>query len=298
MTSFADRVDSGFAEVLQTRRHLHACPELSFEERETSAVIRERMRGLGADERPCPTASGGVFVIDGGTPGHTVLLRADIDGLPVDEATDHPWRSRVGGRMHACGHDAHVGMLLGVARVIAMCAGELPGRYLFVFQPGEERLSGARAMIDGGLLETLRPDRVIGCHVASVLPAGLVMLRPGIAMSDAEGLRFDLRGPGGHGASPGAAGDAIAAASESARGSPEVVAGMEYEGTPAVCSAGSRQAGRRATCCRRRRSSRARCARSRRARPLRSTTSRRCAGESATREASRWTSFTIMRPPW
>src|SRR4029077_967394 len=82
VTSFAELVDSGFAEVLQTRRHLHACPELSFEERETSAVIRERMRGLGADELPCPTASGGVFVIDGGTPGHTVLLRADIDGLP------------------------------------------------------------------------------------------------------------------------------------------------------------------------------------------------------------------------
>jgi len=241
--SIADLVDSGFAEVLQTRRHLHASPELSFEEHETSAVIRERMRGLGADERRCPTPSGGVFVIDGGTPGHTVLLRADIDGLPVDEATDHPWRSRVGRRMHACGHDAHVAMLLGVARVIAACAGDLPGRYLFVFQPGEERLSGARAMIDGGLLETIRPDRVIGCHVASILPAGLVMLRPGIAMSDAEGLRFDLRGPGGHGASPDAAGDVIAAVAELVRALPEVVAGMEYQGTPAVCSAGVVQAG-------------------------------------------------------
>jgi amidohydrolase len=241
--STAELVDRGFAEVLETRHALHARPELSFEEHETTAVIRERMRALGADERPCPTATGGLFVIDGGLPGRTVLLRADIDALPIEEANDHDWRSRASGRMHACGHDAHTAMLLGVARVLAAQPPGVAGRYVFVFQPGEERLAGARAMIEGGLLEAVSPERVIGCHVVSHLPAGLVMLRTGVAMSDGQGLRFELRGPGGHGARPGAAGDVIAAVVALVGALPEVVAGMEHEGTPAVCSAGILHAG-------------------------------------------------------
>ena len=238
-----DLVEEGFPEIVETRRHLHARPELSFEERETTALIRERMRQLGADERPCGTRTGGVHVIDGGAPGATVLLRADIDALPVDEAVDHPWRSRVGGRMHACGHDAHVAMLLGAARTIAARARDVPGRYAFVFQPGEEQLAGARAMLEGGLLDAVRPARAIGCHVSSLLPAGLVMLRPGVAMSDGQGLRFELHGPGGHGARPNAPGNVIVALAALVRALPDVVAGMEHDGTAAVCSAGLVQAG-------------------------------------------------------
>ena len=190
----AELVEEAFPEIVETRRHLHAQPELSFEEHETTALIRERMRRLGADALPCGTRTGAVHVIDGGAPGPTVLLRADIDALPVDQAVDHPWRSRVGGRMHACGHDAHVAMLLGAARTIAARSRDVPGRYAFVFQPGEEQLSGPAAMLEGGLLDTVRPARAIGCHVASVLPVGLVMLRPGVAMSDGQGAAF--RAPG------------------------------------------------------------------------------------------------------
>ncbi len=239
----ADLVDEAFPEIVETRRHLHARPELSFEEHETTALIRERMRALGADERRCPTLTGGVYVVDGGAPGRTVLLRADIDALPIDEAVEHPWRSEVGGRMHACGHDAHAAMLLGAARVIAARADRLPGRYAFVFQPGEERLAGARAMLEGGLLDTVQPARVVGCHVSSMLPAGLVMLRAGVAMSDGQGLRFTLRGPGGHGAGPDAPGNVIVALAALVRALPDVVAGMEHEGTPAACSAGMVHAG-------------------------------------------------------
>jgi amidohydrolase len=184
-----------------------------------------------------------VFVIDGGLPGRTVLLRADIDALPVAEVSDHDWRSRASGRMHACGHDAHTAMLLGVARVLAARAGTIAGRYALVFQPGEERLAGARAMIEGGLLEAVSPERVLGCHIVSHLPTGVVLLRSGVAMSDGQGLRFELRGPGGHGARPGAAGDVIAAVVALVRALPEIVSGMEHEGTAAVCSAGMVHAG-------------------------------------------------------
>ena len=236
--SIADLVEEEFPEIVETRRHLHAHPELSFEEHQTTALIRERMRQLGADERPCGTPTGGVHVIDGGAPGATVLVRADIDALPVDEAVDHPWRSRLGGKMHACGHDAHVAMLLGAARIIAARAADVPGRYAFLFQPGEEQLAGARAMLEGGLLDIVRPTRVIGCHVASVLPTGLVMLRAGVAMSDGQGLRFELQGRGGHGARPDAQGNVIAALAALVRALPDVVAGMAHEGTAAACSAG------------------------------------------------------------
>lgn len=241
--SIFDLVDEGFPEIVETRRHLHAQPELSFEEHQTTALIRERMRQLGADERPCGTRTGGVHVIDGGAPGPTVLLRADIDALPVDEAVDHPWRSRLAGRMHACGHDAHVAMLLGAARIIAARAGHLPGRYAFLFQPGEEQLSGARAMLEGGLLRSVRPARVIGCHVSSILPVGLVMLRAGVAMSGGQGLRFELQGPGGHGARPDAPGNVIVALATLVRALPDIVAGMAHEGTAATCSAGVVRAG-------------------------------------------------------
>ena len=239
----ADLVEEAFPEIVETRRHLHAQPELSFEEHETTALIRERMRRLGAEELPCATRTGGVYVIEAGAPGPTVLLRADIDALPVDEAVDHPWRSRVGGRMHACGHDAHVGHAAGRGAHDRGACGEVPGRYAFVFQPGEEQLSGARAMLEGGFLDTVGPARVIGCHVASVLPAGLVMLRPGVAMSDGQGLRFELHGPGGHGARPNAPGNVIVALAALVRGLPDVVAGMEHEGTAATCSAGMVRAG-------------------------------------------------------
>jgi amidohydrolase len=243
VTSTRDLVDERFPEIVEMRRTLHARPELSFEEHETTGFIRDRLRALGATELTCPTPTGAVFAIDGGTPGRTVLLRADIDGLPVEEAVDVPFRSRVDGVMHACGHDAHTAILLGVAGVVAARSHALPGRYVFLFQPAEERLAGARALIDGGVLETVRADRVIGCHVASLLPAGKVFVRAGVCLADGQALRFALHGSGGHGAFPGRRGGVVAAVIELVRSLPSVVDGLEHEGVPCVCSAGLVQAG-------------------------------------------------------
>ncbi len=236
-------VDERFSRIVEIRRALHARPELSFEEHATTALVRAELRALGATELSCPTRTGAVFAVDGGRPGRTVLLRADLDALPVHESVELPFRSKVAGVMHACGHDAHTAMLLGVAEILAARSNEIPGRYVFLFQPAEERISGARAMIEGGLLESVRADRLIGCHVLSVFPAGTVCLRPGIALAGGQGLRFDLRGSGGHGAFPGRPGNVVTAVGELLRGLPSVVDGLEHEGTSCACSAGVVQAG-------------------------------------------------------
>nr|UXE44073.1 N-acetylcysteine deacetylase [uncultured bacterium] len=236
-------VDGCFPKMVEIRRALHATPELAFEEHATTTLIRDRLRMLGSSELSCPTPTGAIFAIDGGNPGRTVLLRADIDALPVHEEVELPFRSRVDGVMHACGHDAHVAMMLGVAEVIAARADTLPGRYVFLFQPAEEHLAGARAMIDAGVLESMRADHLIGCHVASILPTGIVFLRSGVTMAEGQGLRFEIRGPGGHGALPGASGDVVAAVGELVRALPAVVDGLEHERARCACSAGVIRAG-------------------------------------------------------
>ena len=143
-------VDERFSRIVEIRRALHARPELSFEEHATTALVRDHLRTLGATELSCPTRTGAVFAVDGGRPGRAVLLRADLDALPVHESVELPFRSKVAGVMHACGHDAHTAIVLGVAEILAARSNELPGRYVFLFQPAEERISGARAMIEGG----------------------------------------------------------------------------------------------------------------------------------------------------
>jgi amidohydrolase len=236
-------VDATFDEAVDTRRDFHAHPELSFAEKRTTAVVVDRLRGIGASELPCPTNTGAVFAIDGGRPGRTVLVRADIDALPVLEEVDVGFRSTVDGVMHACGHDAHTAILLGVAGVLADRATDLPGRYVLLFQPAEEALGGAVEMIEGGVIETTRPDRVIGLHVASLLHTGLVAARPGIAMSMGQKIAVRLRGRGGHGAMSGVEGNVLLAAAALAGRLGEAAAGMEYEEVSCVCSAGVLRAG-------------------------------------------------------
>jgi amidohydrolase len=125
-----------------------------------------------------------------------VLLRADIDGLPVVEEAAVEFRSERDGVMHACGHDAHTATLLGVAEILSARAEDLPGRHVFVFQPAEEQLAGARAMLDGGLLEGLDVVAAVGWHVNSQMPAGVIYTRPGVMLSDGQGLRITFTGTG------------------------------------------------------------------------------------------------------
>src|SRR5207302_7480768 len=144
------------------RRHLHARPEIGFEEHETSRLIRDKLAGAGVEVGNCPTETGAIGVLRGGRPGRTVLLRADIDALPIVEESGVDFASRVEGKMHACGHDGHTAILLGVARALAAQAEDLSGSYVFLFQPAEEIISGAREMIARGVLDAYPADAVVG----------------------------------------------------------------------------------------------------------------------------------------
>jgi len=222
----ADTLD----EVIDFRRQLHRRPEIAFEEHETSTAIRGRLRDLGLEVLSCPTETGAVALLDSGNPGRTVMLRADIDGLPIVEESGVVFTSDIYGRMHACGHDCHASMLLGTARTLADYAESLSGRFLFVFQPAEEIISGARAMIDGGLFDMVPVDVTLGLHIASFLPSRTVAARGGVQWSGADAYHVTLSGPGGHGGMMGRAGNVIAAQAFFVNRLPEVVEGLEFEG--------------------------------------------------------------------
>ncbi len=228
--------------MVELRHDLHAHPELSFAEHRTTAVIRDRLLELGWTVAPSPTETGAIATLTGRRPGRRVLVRADIDALPVQEERDLPYRSSVDGVMHACGHDVHTAALLGVADVLAH-AEDLPGSYTLLFQPAEEGLGGARAMIDSGVLTRHPADAVIGGHVTSLAPTGFVGARAGTAMSEATALRVDIMGRGGHGAMAGAEGNVVLAVSQLASRLGEVVEGLALDDVNCACSAGVIQAG-------------------------------------------------------
>lgn len=236
-------VDGVFDEMVDTRRQIHAHPELSFAEFETTAIIDARLAELGFSLLARPTETGGIFVMDGARPGRTAVMRADIDALPVHEEVALPFRSSVDGLMHACGHDIHVASLLGAARVLSQARESLAGRFVLVFQPAEEALGGAKAMIEGGAMEVLAGGRMVGFHVASLLPAGLASYRSGTLMAEANAIHFALRGTGGHGAVPSAKGDVIRTTGLLLAELAGVVDGLHFEGTDCVCSAGLIRAG-------------------------------------------------------
>ncbi|MHB1209969.1 MAG: M20 metallopeptidase family protein [Acidimicrobiales bacterium] len=229
--------------MVDLRHDLHAHPELSFEEHRTTRVVRERLVELGWELAACPTPTGAVAVLRGTMPGKRIMIRADIDGLPVTEESSLPYASQNHGVMHACGHDVHTAALLGVADLLAQRREELAGEYTLVFQPAEEGLGGAHAMIEGGLLEAHPADFVIGAHVTSLAPVGLVATRAGIMMSEATSLSVQITGKGGHGAMASSDGNVVLAVSHLAPRLSEVVTGLSYEGTDCACSAGVIQAG-------------------------------------------------------
>ena len=198
--------------VVADRRYLHQHPELGFQEENTARFVAERLRTLNLDALQTGVAKTGVVgVLHGGKgPGRCVLLRADMDALPIDELNDVPYKSATPGVMHACGHDAHTAMLLGAARVLADLRGEFAGTVKFVFQPSEEANGGgAQPMIDEGVLENPRVDAAFGIHVGSNIPAGLVGVRPGAVNASADSALVTIRGLGGHAARPQLAIDPI-----------------------------------------------------------------------------------------
>jgi amidohydrolase len=241
--AFDALVASATDEMVDTRRDLHEHPELGFEEHRTTRIVTDRLDSLGLTARPCPTPTGAVYELAGAKPGSTVILRADLDALPVQEAEGSSVTSKVDGLMHACGHDAHTAAMLGVARVLAACREELPGRYVFVFQPAEESLGGGKAMVDGGVLDGLDARSTIGCHVTTMAPVGTVATRSGVLMAEVHSFTVTARGAGGHGATAGASGNVLLAVAQLATELGAVVDGLAHDGTACACSAGMLAAG-------------------------------------------------------
>lgn len=228
----------GLDEVIDTRRHLHRHPEVSWEEHATSRFLTDRLGGLGLRVDPCPTDTGAVAFLDTGRPGPTVLLRADIDALPILEESGEDFASGSEGRMHACGHDAHAAIMLGVARTLAENAAALSGSFLFVFQPAEEIVSGARAMLARGLLEGYRPAACLGLHTWAPGDSGFVLVRPGLQWSGSDAVEVSMTGPGGHGGVMRRAGNVVAAQAFLLERLHSIVEGLEYDGVPCHATVG------------------------------------------------------------
>jgi amidohydrolase len=198
------------AAAVALRRTIHARPEIAFEEHETARLVAERMCARGLPTRTGVGRTGVVSLLDTGRPGRTVLLRADLDGLPIVERTGLPFAS-TNGRMHACGHDGHVAALDMAADLLLLDPPD-GGRVVFAFQPGEEGAGGAAAMIADGLLDDPRPDAAFALHLWTALPLGVVGVAPGPVMAAVDEFRIAVTGPGGHAASPHETRDTVLAA--------------------------------------------------------------------------------------
>ncbi|NGM61033.1 amidohydrolase [Sphingobacterium sp. SGG-5] len=192
-----------FAETVEIRRHLHRHPELSFEEFNTSAFVKERLDELGIPYQEI-AGTGVVGLIQGDKPSEQVIaLRADMDALPITEVEGRPYGSENVGVMHACGHDVHTSSLLGVARILQEMKSTFGGTIKLIFQPGEEKLpGGASLMIKEGVLKNPEPQAVLGQHVMPFIEVGKVGFRSGQYMASSDELYMTVKGKGGHGAQP------------------------------------------------------------------------------------------------
>ena len=191
------------ADAIQLRRRIHRHPEIGLALPRTQAAVLEALDGLGLETRAGQRTTSVIARLSGGKPGPTILLRADMDALPLREATGLPFASEVDGAMHACGHDAHVAMLVGAARVLARRRAELAGSVLFMFQPGEEGYHGARVMLEEGLLDgAASPTGAFALHVTHREAAGVITTRPGPMLASGDTVQITVRGKGGHASAP------------------------------------------------------------------------------------------------
>ncbi|EMT53377.1 hypothetical protein I532_05175 [Brevibacillus borstelensis AK1] len=199
------------SKLVEIRRELHSYPELSWEEHRTTRKIRDTLTEAGISILPLALPVGVLAEITGAAPGPTVALRADIDALPIQEESGLPYASLVKGRMHACGHDFHTSVILGAALLLQKHAAKLPGRVRLLFQPAEEKGTGAKAMIEAGALEGV--SAIFGMHNKPDLPVGTIGLLSGPLMASVDGFNITVSGKAGHAAVPDAAIDPIVAAS-------------------------------------------------------------------------------------
>jgi amidohydrolase len=201
------------SDLISTRRYFHLIPELGFEEKETAAAIAERLRSAGLEVETGIGKTGVIGLLRGDKDGPTLMIRADIDGLPIDERTGLEFAS-ANGRMHACGHDGHISMALVAAEILSHFRKRLIGNVVFAFQPAEEIVQGALAMIADGLFEKYPADRVIGTHLWNQIPIGIVGVNRATVFASADQFRMVVTGKGGHGAMPHMAIDPVTATAE------------------------------------------------------------------------------------
>jgi hippurate hydrolase len=204
-------------EITDLRHAIHAEPEIGLDLPKTQRKVLDALDGLPLEVSTGQGLSSVTAVLRGGRPGKTVLLRGDMDALPVTERTGVPFASQVPGAMHACGHDLHTAMLAGAAKLLSARQADIPGNVIFMFQPGEEGAGGAPIMIAEGVLDAAgeRPVAAYALHVSSsILPLGLVASRAGAALAAADTLHVTVRGRGGHGSQPHLADDPIPVACE------------------------------------------------------------------------------------
>jgi len=240
-------------QVIEWRRDFHRHPELANREVRTSTRVAEHLRGLGLEVRTGIAHTGVVAVIEGGLPGPTILLRADMDALPVTEKTDVPFRStatgefrgRTVGVMHACGHDGHTAILMAAAKVLVQLRERLPGKVLLVFQPAEEGVpegerGGAPLMLEEGLLDIANPEAAFGLHLISSLSSGTVGLRPGPFMAGSDFFEIRVTGRQSHGSRPWSGVDPVVVAAEIV-GALQTIVSRELDITrlPAVVTVGA-----------------------------------------------------------
>jgi amidohydrolase len=230
-------------DVVLVRRDLHMHPELGFAEHRTAGIVADRLGRLGYEVHTGIGKTGVVGVMRGARAGRTIMLRADMDALPIFEERDHAYRSQTDGCMHACGHDGHVAILLGAAALIADRRDELAGTLCLVFQPAEEGLGGARVMLEDGLFERFSIDRAYGLHLSSKYPTGTLAFRQGPIMASSDSIEMDVIGVGGHGSAPHDTVDPIFTAATFVTSVQQIVSRQIDPLEPAVVTIGAIHAG-------------------------------------------------------
>ncbi|WNS76598.1 M20 family metallopeptidase [Bacillus sp. DTU_2020_1000418_1_SI_GHA_SEK_038] len=241
MNKLYELLDQAYDEMVEVRRYLHQYPELSFQEENTPKYIAEYHEKLGHEVRTGVGGRGVVATLRGGKPGQTVALRADFDALPIQEENDVPYKSKVAGVMHACGHDSHTATLLILAKVLNSMKEEIEGNIVFIHQHAEEVLpGGAIAMIEDGCLAGV--DVIFGQHIWSTAPVGTIEYRQGPMMAAADFFKVKIKGRGGHGSQPHRTKDSVVIGSQLVGNIQQIVSRRVDPLDTAVISIGSFEA--------------------------------------------------------
>lgn len=211
---FKAQAEALHEELVARRRDFHQHPELAFQEVRTAGIVAQELQALGLEVQAGVGRTGVVGVLEGAHDGPTVLVRADMDALPIHEENQVDYVSQSAGVMHACGHDGHTTIALGVAKLLSQQREHMAGRVKFVFQPAEEIVAGARAMVEDGVLQSPRPDVTLGLHLWNTLPLGVIGAADGPVMAGSSVFEIIITGRGGHAAAPHLGSDPVLSAAQ------------------------------------------------------------------------------------